>query len=128
VALGGGGGSHHGPTTAALFAIRGGERIVAARAVTVPSGTRYRVAAVTDGRAMFISEAVAGRQGPFRHVDRIQLPDRFTSDSRFVELRLDAVPGSTGAQVGISWFVHSGDAKDVTHYVTAAPTYLSLDS
>ena len=124
----GGGGAHHGPSTASLFAVRGGEQVLSTRAATGSTGIRYRVAAVTDGRNVFVSLAVAGRTGAFRHVDRIKLPDAFTSNSRIVELMLDRVPGSTGAQVAVSWFVHSGDRTDVTHYVTAAPTFLSLDS
>jgi hypothetical protein len=62
---------------------------------------------------------LAGQPSPVRFLDQIKLPFPYYRDSYVADFRPSPNPAPNPdltASLALSWFLHVGDATDVTHY------------
>jgi predicted Ser/Thr protein kinase len=78
---------------------------------------------------LYMTLLVKHRSMPFVTVQRLKLPPewKWTKSSRVNAFTIDSQPDGYG-QIALSWYVKGTDHNDVTHYITAGPQGLQLDS
>jgi hypothetical protein len=115
-----------------------GRRPLQSVSVQSPGGYAYRVMLATinaprgsvAGTQLPLEMTLMARRGsmPFVTVQQLKLPSawRWTSSSIVASFTLDPNPDGSG-QIGLSWFVRSGDRNDVTHYLTVGPQGIQID-
>jgi hypothetical protein len=107
--------------------------------VSAPAGYQYRVSLDTinapkgaSPRAqlpLYLTLMAKRGARPFVTVEQLKLPPswRWTVSSILSSFTLDPEPDGSG-QLALSWFVHSGDQNDVTHYIGVGPQGFALQS
>jgi hypothetical protein len=115
-----------------------GRRTLQAVSTTAPGGYAYQLTLDTVNAPSGASRktrlplylTLRARRGSmaFVTVQRLQLPSawRWTASSIVASFTLDPEPDGSG-QVGLSWYVLSGDRTDVTHYLTVGPQGIQID-
>jgi hypothetical protein len=149
VASGGGGGSSGGGsdavppgggstslTLSSVPAPRRGETVLAAAQSNV-QGVHYRViVSIPSAKGpkhkivpAYMTEYM-GTPSPLKELHRIQIPYTFAKDSYVANLKVEANPAPNtdkSAGVALSWYVHTGDQGDLTHYFEATQHGIQVD-
>jgi predicted Ser/Thr protein kinase len=114
------------------------EHQLAVRQTSAPGGYQYRLtfstinapASAPASTVLPLYLTLQARRGSSKliTVQRLKLPAawRWRKDSRIASFTLDPDPDGSG-QVGLSWYVKTGDTGDVTHYLNVAPQGISID-
>jgi predicted Ser/Thr protein kinase len=102
-----------------------GDKVIRAAETTV-HGVYYRLVLSTRARAgaqkgivpLYMNEYIGSAKSP-RILQRLKMPYPFAHDSYVADFKVEANPDPNPdktAGVALSWFLHTGDKNDQTHY------------
>jgi hypothetical protein len=111
-----------------------GDKVLTAGKTQV-HGARYEVVLSTPavkrptraGAPLFINEYFGS---PQRLLQRLKMPHPWAQDSTIANFKVEANPDPNPqrtASLALSWYLHVGDQKDLTHYFEITPRGIRVD-